>query len=175
MHIIIEGIDGSGKTTIAEKLSQLVKIPVHRPLRDCGVKLKTFSHLLPGWNDTTEDFIVAELLKKLDGSIISDRGIISGVVYRAHKDNSGSYNLKQMLKAYSEMCPDHTIIFWIKRPVDKCYSARQRYAMRDLRHLNGLFLEYLQCMSNYGIRVVEIDNSSEDPNFAVEAIKRYCP
>ena len=82
MIIILEGIDGSGKTTLAKKISSELDCPIYGFCNE--LKYTKFLH---AWKTGITDFMLLDFLKemKLDRLII-DRCLLTNFVYRKEFD-----------------------------------------------------------------------------------------
>lgn len=89
MLVILEGLEGVGKTTVAEAISRSLTIPVYRAFRQgrrahagtgsqLDAMLKDFG--VPH-NTHVEDLYAVDLLTTVGGSVILDRSMPSAVAY----------------------------------------------------------------------------------------------
>jgi thymidylate kinase len=88
--IILEGLNGGGKSTVAKRLSKRFALPLFRPFRRGNSDIhygegKEYEQRLRGWNvpinTHIEDLYAADLLTIVDGSVILDRSLPSAIVY----------------------------------------------------------------------------------------------
>lgn len=92
MIIVLEGLNGVGKSARARQLSELTGVPVVRPFRrspdqhlgrEDGGLLKRLRALGIPANTYVEDMFMADMLVQTGASAILDRSMISGVAYGA--------------------------------------------------------------------------------------------
>lgn len=86
--IIIEGIDGSGKTTLAEGLSKYYSIPIYKSF---GVNREYFPEgnsygIEDAWKKGIVDFSVADFIRQVLVNVILDRSILSCYSYGRDND-----------------------------------------------------------------------------------------
>lgn len=90
MIIVIEGMEGTGKTTLAQGLEEALGIQHYRPLRPSGVgshwdvvtdHVRLLQRFAVPFNTMAEDFFTADVLAHFGVSAILDRSMPSGVAY----------------------------------------------------------------------------------------------
>lgn len=93
MIIILEGLNGVGKTTVGLELSKHLDIPFHRPFRLEGVKNGFYPDMgkmrslgVPA-NCYHEEIYISDFLRGVKCDVVLDRSMPSAIVYgRLHKD-----------------------------------------------------------------------------------------
>jgi hypothetical protein len=90
MILVLEGLNGVGKSHRAKLLSQMLGTPIIRPFRrsmdqhmgreDGGMQARLRSLGIPA-NTYVEDVFVADLLVQTGASAILDRSVVSGIAY----------------------------------------------------------------------------------------------
>lgn len=174
MHIIIEGLDGSGKTTIGTALSEYFGWEFYRPLKTFSGDPEYLKNILPGHNDVVEDLVVAEMVRKMNLNLISDRGFMSAIVYRAFwRIPSGLFHLNyRLICEYSAMMPE-TLILLIERNIPDCYKLRSdRFTRKQFEYLKKLFDSYACVFTGFGIKIIRIPNYTDNVNKAIAKSKK---
>jgi len=160
MYLVLEGVDGAGKTTLAALLSNELSIPVLNLFTGHEEALGMRGHLgspIPGIADYAEDLATADILKRLDASAIGDRGIASADVYRRFR------NIEPIDPAvwdyyWRRIVPRETVVVHVKRDIDKCIAARaDRFSDIQLAMIDLLF-DAVVAMIPTRIPVIEVYN-----------------
>ncbi len=110
--VIIEGVNGTGKSTLAEALSERYNWPVVRPWRanpdqhlgvaDGGEQGRLRALGIPA-NTFVDDFYVAEMLRVLGQSAILDRSMGSGIAYGLLDGTVGKKDVSPILKEWARI------------------------------------------------------------------------
>lgn len=145
MIIIIEGVDGCGKSTLAKMLSKKTNWPILKPFnRSQNDGLFTLQKYFPRgkFNGYFEQCLLMDFIlqakKQYDFNCILDRSMITTDVYQsAFKGYDNSAELSQWwhirLKELSH------IIVYLKLDDDSCYlNQMKEKALNGLKSLNGI-------------------------------------
>lgn len=185
MLIMLEGINGTGKSTLAAHLTERTGLPVVRPFRDTGgVHWATF-----GGEDSTgesevetnlrragvpintfvDNLYLADIASKMGGSLIMDRTMISAQVYGTLKGEAlyEDQYLSDWIMRYWEMlihrCSAPVVMVHLKASYKvskaRC-EAEGRWHPDELEHarMAKLFDQFMKACGLPLIRVMETDD-----------------
>lgn len=94
--IILEGLNGLGKTTYAKQLSEKLGLPIYRAFRDnmsehWGDRSERERMLKDSWgvplNTHVDDLYAADIVARLRAGVIFDRSMPSAIAYGLLQDN----------------------------------------------------------------------------------------
>lgn len=166
MLIIIEGVDGVGKTSIATELAQRLQLPYvdafqgHESLLQLEGAARS---PIAGIGDYGEDVAMLDFARRTGASAVVDRCLASASVYRALR---GEMVLSPRLigEIWSQIAPVDTYYIWVQRDLQQC--RRERWALWELMRISDLFGdEYAKFP---GTKCIYDNNATV--HFAVEAI-----
>lgn len=144
VYIVLDGIDGSGKTLIAREIARKGGYVYWKHLN--GPEHSELDHLkIPGRNDGPfEDMLVAKLLKEIGGhSVVQDRGMWSSKIY-PRLQGKPIVDWRTEVHYWRDLIPKNTLYVWVDRPVNECRLGRFNSEM--LEHLRAEFgYEYDTC------------------------------
>lgn len=175
MYIVIEGVDGAGKTTIAKEIERISPFRYWKHLN--GPEHKGVNKLVPGLNDAAEEFVTARLLREFGtfDSIVQDRGFWSANVYWNIKGVRGTE--PEATEHYWKEClPEKTLYVLLTRPIDDC--RRERFSWDKLREIEAAFnFYYKECpLREWGSQTLNlpaktvIGNGGAEPEFVAKKI-----
>ena len=122
MLIILEGINGVGKSYLAKRLSEEYEIPIYKTFGKEREKLpegKNREFFLSSFQKGLFDWAVADFLNQVPSDVIMDRSIISSYPY-------GDDENLELIKEWWKLCPDRTMIFFLySMEVDKIQDRRK--------------------------------------------------
>lgn len=177
-YVVLEGLDFSGKSTLAKKLAEKLEWPtVNEPYTGnehaAEVKRMNNANYLPkhyemmmiiaGRIDCFDEVID----KHREKGIISDRCVVSSMVYQSTERISMyqvlSLNIKSLMAATHDVLPDHIVFLDIthetflerihdcNRPID----AKDRWLMEKANwlELRTKYSQALDIMVRYGVKV----------------------
>lgn len=160
MIIILEGINGAGKSTCAQDLSKRLDIPLYRPFRrgnsdlHWGHEGEAERELTEGYkiplNTHIEDLFAADLLGVLRPNVILDRSLPSAVAYGILGDHLDGYYKdldasRKLLAYWQELLTqqDAQVLYvWMTAMYDVTkYRCEDRWfpERKDWRTLDKLF------------------------------------
>lgn len=116
LHLIIDGTDKIGKTTVIELLSKNLRIPVIK-MKDMSVHFKDNpEEMSEVFNKTVAQF--------KDFSFILDRGYPSSIVYNEFFERK--YDLSYLVNIVEELEPEVVILMGTPRAPDELISSYQQ-------------------------------------------------
>ena len=127
MIIIVEGIDRVGKTTLCNKLSKELSIPIYKHNNE------QFSYSrMDNDNETDKMLQLIDLYSILDGDLIFDRFHISDLVYgtmlRNYNMQSAGINYKLIDDRLSNLCFGQEAILILVKPTNIEKSSHEHGA-----------------------------------------------
>lgn len=198
--IVIEGIDGAGKTSIARQLHSVLEqtrgdeaLLTQEPQADCLVGAEIRAALAGSRSMSPKTLALAFALNRSDHLermvepflrqagriVICDRSVLSSLVYQARDDISMEdiYHLNRWARQ-----PDLTIVLTVS-PVKAYERMRQREHQRELFENNlparaEKYREAVKMLRDKGQNIVEVDADGEYGQvFAavLEALKQHKP
>lgn len=132
MLIVFEGVDGAGKTTLAQALSKRTATPYYNSFAGDNSWGR-----LPGINDYAEDLVVADFSRQTRSHVISDRGFASALIYRRFAGRPSQLTQGDWDHFWLETCPKDTFYIWLRRDLKKC--RLERFCLSDLEVLDKYF------------------------------------
>jgi len=181
--IVLEGVNGTGKSTYAEKLSKGLNAPVLRPFRQgpdhhftgtTSIERELKALAVP-YNTHVDDIYTADILARLlkfnkHIPVILDRSVGSAIAHgeRPLRDAGRLLGLWQQL-----LGPDtHVVYVWLTAPWSVAnprlaLDRRGRFTEEEHKRLHGLF-RYVFEMVRY--TKLEIDTANVDANDGVKQI-----
>lgn len=167
MIIIVEGIDRVGKTTLCNKLSKELRMPIYKHNNE------QFSYSrMDNDNETDKMLQLIDLYSILDGDLIFDRFHISDLVYgimlRNYSMQSASRNCKLIDDRLSKLRFKQEAILILVKPTNVEKSSHEHGA--DLSKYDRL-MQIAFDMSSIEMKYI-CDYNSID--LVVEKLKTYC-
>ena len=114
MIIYLEGVDGSGKTTLAktiQKICKNLKIP-------CDIQAERFICTKPNCENRVNPEELIELFRRMQEErskvYVLDRGPISDIVYRIFDDYDPVIDLDSFIELINEGSHDNTMLIYCK-------------------------------------------------------------
>lgn len=153
--IIIEGVDGSGKTTTCNLLSKELNLPVIKLKNVPKYFTTNIEEVSRVFNETVEQF--------KSFSFILDRGLVSSIIYSrvyGRKDN-----LDYIFSLFGEIKPK---IFILTADEKTLFERKPEDEIIDIEKRKKLDLEYRK-LSNY-MRWELIDTSEKTPEVVCKEI-----
>jgi thymidylate kinase len=150
LHIMIEGPDGAGKSTIAKLLSEKIKIPI--------LEMYTNRHIFETCIEECSEVFNRTLAQLKDVSFILPRGFISSLVYS--KVYKRTYDLSYIKKISAILNPRVAYLY-----VDKDIIRRRKKdeftndKIFDIIDGYEQFFSTVSNMKDYSLHVATIDTS----------------
>lgn len=143
MYIAIEGIDGSGKSTFIKTIDE-----------DFYRTREPLIHYPLNWPIVTEllfavDRFYKEYLLKRKDNVISDRSVISGIVYSKLRDDNASDSIAQKINAkITKFSITHSTfpdeVLFIDTPPHICKKGVKDFTHKQLKELRKLYITTLR-------------------------------
>lgn len=148
MYIVLEGVDGAGKTAIAKRFAERTRGMYWKHLNDPAVHPAWLRDSVPGLNDAAEEFLIASFIREghlasRQRPIIQDRGLLSAIVYRRMRCEK--LLPQTAIDHYWSVClPYDSMYVWVRRPLSEC--RLERYTLEELNEIEAAFRrEYTAC------------------------------
>jgi thymidylate kinase len=184
MIIILEGVNGVGKSTYATLLSAKLRLPIIRPFRinhtthtgnDSKYELELKKYGVKP-NTHIDDLYVADLLRQLQSGAILDRAIPSAIAYAKMRGESfppkDKYkNLLAFWEGMIQSISQPLLYVWMRAEYD---DARERAGARwplNKAKFNSLETTFDQAFKTLHIPKKQINTSTVDVS---EGIKIIC-
>jgi len=190
MIVILEGINGVGKTTYARALSSALHAPTYRAFRDDlknehlgqdGERERLLKKYDVGHNTHRDDLYAADLLGRLDVDVIMDRSLPSAIAYDRLEDRPQlPHDCEELLNFWQEMfgVPQKVLYIWLVAPYE---MAKERALSRPdqfwpLNHhkYTELHATFASIYWQLKMRKFAIDTSKLTPDEGVEGILGAC-
>lgn len=175
MILILEGLNGVGKTSIANAVSEQTGIPVYRAFRQGkdvhwgeGSKLEVgLLEMGVPLNTHVEDLYAADLLATFKGvNVILDRSMISAIAYGVPE--------KVLSKAQADLCFNYWLDrLWERRDIFYVYMhchvdvarIRSNRVIKDVHHRAEVELMFHACWMPMANRFQHMDMDTTDIGF----------
>lgn len=132
MIIIVEGIDRVGKTTLCNKISEELNVPIYKHIGDFSY------HRMDNDNETDKMLQIIEVCRLTDSSIIFDRFHLTDFVYGEIERNYNIDKATQNFKEIDDMLSKMEDVFLIEvLPTDIKRSSKEHG--KDLSIYNDEF------------------------------------
>lgn len=179
MYVVVEGIDGAGKSTVCRAVSTLLPgVQLHREPSDGPVGLHIRALLLDRRSldhRTMAGLFLADRASCLPpllaclppGSILlSDRSWLSTAAYNSDPQGCAGYTLPQVVALHSNL-PRPDLVVYLDCPVDRALQrvagsrpGRDVYESRDFQEqVRVRYDQVLELLPTMGVRVVRVDAS----------------
>ena len=181
MFLSIEGINGSGKTTISKGLVErfpkyeLVRFPGYTKL---GKTIRDTLYALPDVSPLAKFFLfladMQETFDKMPNDVISDRSALSTLVYQTHYQQL-SYGFVRSLATLTRL-PDKIVLLTVdpSAALDRLFARDKETipgfntpTVEDLIQLQGKYLHYANHIAD---EVYSVDTTERDPDDVIEEI-----
>lgn len=143
LHLILEGSDKVGKTTVCNLLSKKLKLPI--------IKMKDMPKLFHSRPEEASEIFNKTIVQFKDFSFICDRGYPSSIVY--NKYFKRGYNLSYLDSIVNDLEPKIFVLIGESRENDDIISKRSQ---RNINTLYKLFSEI------HGWELIYVDNKSPE-------------
>jgi thymidylate kinase len=165
MLILFEGVDNSGKTTIANKISERVNIPIF----DANFnKIKEYGDLpyLQEYSAVSAGMFIltAKLDNQLDIDLIQDRSYLTEYIYSKLNINGERERRKGLLNVWlDELNPDNVLFIFISADTDVLKERLKNDDNDDIKpdeieNVQLLYEEFFDYIDNR-FEVLRINNS----------------
>lgn len=165
-HLIIEGPDGAGKTTLVKWLSPIMDVPVARRISDSikGVQGKNLARYVDGdmgqWsnNASTTPHLRAPIFGTPYGSRIYDRyPLISEPIYGLHvrKAPQAEFMTTWYRDAYAKFLEYDPLVIWCLPPYDEVVKH-----VHPSRDMDGVWRNISQLYQAYRIAALQFPGRS---------------
>jgi len=183
MIVVLEGINGTGKTTVANLLKGLTTLVLYKPFEDVKRPNKVTGERdygdLQRWgvsvNTFWEDLVVADLVSKTSPGIILDRSLPSAIAYDCAGDSS---NYKSMIKWWEERIKQGSRGKLVYVQLDVAYEVAKSRCVGDVRwcpnkkDYTAIQKRFDKVWKMITIPKIKIDTKQGDPRHTVDRILR---
>jgi len=167
--IVFEGINKTGKTTIAEKLSGVVKFPIVRVVNVSQNKglaplVKSIEQLGSPTNDFYEDMVIMEFINQTGfKSVILDRSLPSSVAYRFYK-NRKVISSDILNWWFTSLKANNGLYVWVDSSWEQVHSRGLKQGWMENHgeylDLHRVFFTLYELAKNMKVNCVKIYNES---------------
>lgn len=180
--VAFEGIDGSGKTTLAEYAAKELRAPLIAPLTSTPVGrfareaiISKSLHPLAETLLILSAFVELETLYDLHDLVIADRHLPSFLAYQAAVNGHDIRFLKKLLRVLNLRLPD--LVIYCDVPLHTAFKRlRQRgriYGIEEPKVQSRVAAAYKKVLSSFKVRRVPTDTFlTKSIALAVDAIRR---
>ena len=163
LHIIVEGADGIGKSTLSKKLSTKLKLPLLRMVK----AKKAFT------SDTIEDLSIVfnhTLLQLKDTNYVVDRGPISSIIF------SKVYERTDDLEYIYSICEkiNPLAIYLTSTDRQQMFNQRKKDRLIDTAHRKKIYKEYANFFKTQNtFKVLKINVKNKTRQDVLDAVLNY--
>ena len=163
MLFVFEGVDGTGKTTIAKEVSKMTNIPYYNCFHD-NHRAFVYDGLLRGVDESYADFVLVDLVRETGMNIILDRSYPSGWVYTQAAPLLYQPPMDRMVSSAYPGC-DMTsatrwesafckvgVMFWIRTSIETArLRTRKEFTYDQIKEINRLYNEYFNLHNRFDL------------------------
>lgn len=160
MLIVIEGLDGTGKTTLAKALSRATGLPVIKLSTTAGYKDLPKDLPVNSWVEGAYTLLLSRLLS---ADAICDRGVLSGIVYGVVSVPAKEWALKEMAAAGCKL-----IYLDARNDVIAQRDPEWHGREAELCELRRKFGRLLREVALLGVPVLRFDTTNQEPIEIIE-------
>jgi thymidylate kinase len=174
MLIIFEGINGIGKSTVAERLSKQYNIPIYKTFgkdRESLPKGKNTGKLIEIFQQGIGDLFAIDTIRQSLSTMILDRCSISAYAYNQGEDS------REIAKQWWELCPkDCKIFFLYSSDVDTIDSRAKKETVfkrnMDPKNIQNRYFELFDALDGIERNLIKICVDGLDRNEVYSIVRK---
>jgi len=175
MLVIFEGVDGSGKTTLAKLLAEKIGAVYIKPLAGQEGKLRDLG--VQGMKDPIVDLVASDIARELSDAgqpVICDRSLVSVFVYQMMTQAGPPENHLEIYDHWIQnILPKDHLIIHLRRDLEECHQNRpNRFPKWELKHLDICFRSHIELVEFLGAKTMPFFNGLDPESSADLLVER---
>jgi len=147
MFIMIEGIDGTGKSVLVKNLSEITDMTAVKPMSDHFPWMRLNG--ISGLNDPMIDMVVPDVIRMTGIDLITDRCLLSVMAYKLHRKEIGLSRARMIIRYWEKkMLPKSSFLVMLSLNMESSYAIRShRFSVKQLLHLEKQYYQLLDIVT----------------------------